>query len=142
MSTVFVNWLRLCNNALLPSAEYAESAGADLYAMGNTTLLSHKVTVIPFGFAAEFSGRYVAILKDRSSMSAAGVHVLGGVIESEYRGEWKALLYNSGDLPIWIEAGDRVCQVLFYDRNVAVFQEAETLGRSVRGERGFGSTGK
>jgi dUTP pyrophosphatase len=74
-------------------------------------------------------------------MAKRGLHVLAGVIESEYRGEWCVVLCNFGDVDYIIKAGDRICQVVFKERVKGVFLEVEDLCETVRGEGGFGSSG-
>jgi dUTP pyrophosphatase len=118
-----------------------EDAGSDLFAPESVVLSAHTTTRVPLGFAAAFSKRFWAKLEDRSSMAKRGLHVLAGVIESEYRGEWCVVLCNFSDVDYIIKAGDRICQVVFKERVKGVFLEVEDLCETVRGEGGFGSSG-
>ena len=64
-----------------------------------------------------------------------------GTIDSDYRGELKILMMNSGDAPVPIRRGDRVAQLVFARYEVPKLTEASALLPSERGTRGFGSTG-
>jgi dUTP pyrophosphatase len=85
----------------------------------------------------------VGLVKDRSSLALRGLHVLGGVIDSGYRGEIKVVLVNFGTSWVTFNPGDRVAQLVVLslaggDR----IHEADDLSPSDRGEGGFGSTGE
>lgn len=70
-----------------------------------------------------------------------GLHKLAGLIDSDYRGEIGAVLYNAGDEPIEVKQGDRIAQMVV----VPFMGESEIvqcLDETGRGEGGFGSTGR
>ena len=121
------------------------NAGLDLHAVGSGVIPPKCLAVVHLGICTEFSPTYVAYLKDRSGMAAKGLHLFGGVIDSSYRGEWKAVIYNSGCTPYHITAGDRVCQAVFHSvfhlQISEVNENTTDLSPSVRGQGGFGSTG-
>ena len=82
------------------------------------------------------------LLKDRSGMAAKhNIHVLAGVIDSDYRGEWFVCLYNLGNKPYIVKAGHRVCQGIFVPVPIVRMEEVYYLEGTERGEGGFGSTG-
>jgi dUTP pyrophosphatase len=64
-----------------------------------------------------------------------------GVIDPNYRGEIKVLLYNSGDLPLNIKEGDRIAQIIIQPYADATFMAVHELDETVRGAAGFGSSG-
>ncbi len=72
-----------------------------------------------------------------------GVSVLNtpGTIDSDYRGEIKVVLINHSNEDFHIHRGDRIAQAVVSEVTQAVFTEVQELGQSVRGERGFGSSG-
>lgn len=59
----------------------------------------------------------------------------------DYRGEVKVILYNSGDEDFFVRKGDRIAQLLFFPIFQAIFQKADVVTSTRRGEGGFGSTG-
>jgi dUTP pyrophosphatase len=71
-----------------------------------------------------------------------GIDTLAGVVDSDYRGEVKVVLVNHGDEPFEIAAGDRVAQLLVQRVERAAFRAASQIEETVRGEGGFGSTGR
>lgn len=87
---------------------------------------------------------YGAIIKDRSSMGAKnGIHVLAGVIDSSYRGEWMVCLLNTNHKSYYVvEVGDRIAQVIIVPDYYVDFTLVDNLEETSRGELGFGSSGK
>ncbi len=71
-----------------------------------------------------------------------GVHRLAGVVDAGYRGEVRVVLANLGREPFAVEAGMKVAQILIQPVLSMDVEEAEELEDTVRGEGGFGSTGK
>jgi dUTP pyrophosphatase len=64
-----------------------------------------------------------------------------GTIDSDYRGELKAILINHGSEPFTIHRGDRVAQLVLAPVTRAAWEEVEQLDETARGAGGFGSTG-
>ena len=86
---------------------------------------------------------YGVLLKDRSGMAAKfGIHVLAGVIDSTYRGEWLICLLNTSDKIYCIAEGDRIAQGIIVPEYIINFHENKELDATARGEKGFGSSGK
>ncbi|MFO0705001.1 MAG: dUTP diphosphatase [Candidatus Andersenbacteria bacterium] len=133
---------RLRPEAVLPTRHTDQDAGIDLYTCESVVLEPGQSHAFSTGFAAEFAAGYVALVRDRSSMGTCGIHVLGGVIDAGYRGEWKILLHNLARTPYVIKAGDRIAQVLLLPVALAQISEARELVGSARGSRGFGSSGR
>ena len=67
--------------------------------------------------------------------------VIGGVVDSDYRGEIQALLLNWSDTPFLVKKGQRICQGLFLPVFQVKFKQQNELPSSVRCDSGFGSTG-
>lgn len=133
---------RLHRFALLPVKKPGD-AGYDIYSCEEVTIPPHQRKLIPTGFAAEFPRDYVARLCDRSGMAAKkGLHIMAGVIDASYRGEWKVLLKNTTDRWVTLDAQTRVAQVLFYKVADFPVTEVSELSETERGVSGFGSTGE
>ena len=64
-----------------------------------------------------------------------------GTIDSDYRGEINVILANFGDKAKTIERGMRIAQLVIAPVTHVLWQEIETLPKSIRDARGFGSTG-
>jgi len=94
------------------------------------------------GFAMEFEEGFAAIVKDKSSISKAGLTQMGGVFDAGYRGEYNTHLVNLGNEPYTVEEGDKVAQLVIVPVVIAEIEEADTLSDSSRGMGAFGSTGR
>jgi dUTP pyrophosphatase len=116
------------------------SAGLDIPAAEDASIASKGRTIIPCGFATEFPEPFVALLYDRSGLAAnRGLHVIAGVIDASYRGEWKVCLYNTDIEPYTIRKGERIAQCIFLNRLRPGIEVVSELSDSVRGARGFSS---
>ena len=127
---------------LLPKFEGNENAGLDLFAAEDTTIEPGCFNTIKLGVATAFAPMYVGLFRDRSSMAGKGLHVMGGVIDSSYRGEWKVMLHNINNSDYEIKFGDKIIQVIFVMCNHLRTKVVTSLPDSLRGVGGFGSTGK
>lgn len=142
-STEFITFLKLHKNAKLPERGSSGSCGLDLYSIERSTILpGSRVTVptglamsIPFGFYGRIAARSGLIFKH-------GINVLGGVIDSDYRGEVICLLENLSDTPFTLETGDRFAQLIIEQVAMLTPQWATELGTTDRHHGGFGSTGR
>ena len=65
-----------------------------------------------------------------------------GTIDCDYRGEIKVIIYNHGDTEFTINNGDRIAQMVLSPVVKAILEETNDLPVTIRGEGGFGSTGK
>ena len=139
---------RLNDSAVLPKRATEGSAGADLYACINepVTISPGELVKIPTGIAIELeSNDLAAFLFARSGLGVKHGITLSnsvGVVDSDYRGEICVGLCNVSSEPYTIQPNERVAQMVIMPVACADFVEAEELSDTVRGEGGFGSTGK
>lgn len=129
--------------AQLPTYAHSDDAGLDLYSLEDYELKPGARHNFFVGFALEFPNGYAAIVKDKSGLPKNyGLHTLGGVFDSGYRGEYNVNLINFGQEPYQIKKGDKIAQLLIIPCEHAEFEETEDLEESQRGEGRFGSTGR
>jgi len=133
---------KLKENAKLPTYHHPGDVGMDVYSMETYTLAPGDHHFFYHGFAMEFPIGYGAIIKDKSSISKAGLHSMGGVFDAGYRGEYNTHLVNLSDKAYTVEEGDKVAQIVIFPVTIAEIEETDTLSESARGEGAFGSTGK
>ena len=138
---------RLREGAQMPTYGTAFSAGADLYAcLEQAVAIAPGETVkIPTGIALELPVGTAGLVFARSSLGTKrGLAPANkvGVIDSDYRGELMVMLHNHGKEAQQIAHGERVAQLLVVPVFTPGFVEAEELSDTLRGEGGFGSTGK
>ncbi len=130
----------------LPSYETSGAAGMDLRAAVDTPMILQpgERALVPTGFIFEIPAGYEAQIRPRSGLAFKnGITCLNspGTIDSDYRGEVKALLINHGAEPFVIERGMRIAQMVIAPvTQVTVFEASETTD-TLRGTGGFGSTG-
>ena len=145
---VKVNFKKLDKNAHAPTYGSQFAAGADLYALtgGETVRFAPGETkMIHTGLAVEIPDGYAGLVYARSGIATKrGLAPANkvGVIDSDYRGEVMVSLHNHSGAEQEIADGERIAQLVIAPFLTAEFCEAEELSDTVRGEGGFGSTGK
>ena len=142
-----VNIKKLNEKAILPTYGSEYSAGADLYACMEDLVVipAGKTALVHTGIAMEIPAGYVGLIYARSGLATKrGLAPANkvGVIDSDYRGEIMVALYNQSDAEQTIEPGERIAQIVLTQYLKAEFGFAEELSDTVRGEGGFGSTGR
>ena len=133
---------KLKEKAKLPKYHHPGDVGMDMYAIETVTIKPGEHYRFFHGFAMEFPEGYMAKVFDKSSISKAGLHTLGGVFDAGYRGEYNTHLVNLSDKPYTIEEGDKVSQLVIVPVAIAEIEEVSELSESTRGEGAFGSTGR
>lgn len=138
---------KLDPNAVLPTYGSAYAAGADLYACIEEpiTFQPGETQLIHTGLAMELPVGYAGLVYARSGLaSKKGLAPANkvGVIDADYRGEIMVALHNHGTSPVSIEPKERIAQLVITPYLTAHFEEAGELSDTVRGEGGFGSTGR
>ena len=131
----------------LPNYETELSAGMDLRAniVEDIELGSLDRILVPTGLFIALPAEMEAQIRPRSGLAYKhGLTVLNspGTIDADYRGEVKVLLVNLSNQPFVIKNGERVAQVVIAKHEQAVWDEVKELNETVRGEGGFGHTGK
>lgn len=138
--------IKRIENGKLPKYETTGSAGADCYARLNhpVTIKPGKIETIPLGFSVEIPAGYEMQIRGRSGLARKnGVQVFNspGTIDSDYRGEVGAILFNSSSVDFVINPNDRIAQAVVAPVIVAEWEEVNELSETNRGTGGFGSTG-
>ena len=143
--------LKFCKKsekAIIPKIATVGSAGMDLHACIDEEIILKpgKHVLVPCGFAISIpSSEYAAFIFARSGLAIKHGITLSngvGVVDSDYRGEICAGLYNTSDKEYHIQPGERVAQMVIMPVKSFPMVEVESLDDTSRGEKGFGSTGK
>jgi dUTP pyrophosphatase len=135
--------LKLNQAAKLPSYAHPGDVGMDLYSLEDKLLEPGERYVFFLGFALEFPEGYGAIVKDKGSLPKnAGIHVMGGVFDAGYRGEYNVNLINLGREAYQIHIGDKIAQLVIVPVSIAELEEVKKLSETSRGHGRFGSTGR
>ncbi len=134
--------------ARLPLRATPGSVGYDLCAAIDSpiTIQSGETVSISVGIAIELpeDASVAGLVFSRSGLGSRGIVLANGVgvIDGDYRGECRAVLYNRSGAPYTVQPGDRVAQLLFVPVFTPRLVEADELSGTGRGAGGFGSTGR
>ena len=131
----------------LPLYKTSGASGMDLMAFIKEPInvKSKTSSLIPIGLSVAFSEDYEIQIRPRSGLAAKNnISVLNtpGTIDSDYRGEIKVIIFNHGNDDFIINNGDRIAQMVLTPVLKMELQEIDELPKTIRGEGGFGSTGK
>ncbi len=138
---------KLRENAVIPTYGSEYAAGADLYACIDeiTEFEPGETRLIPTGLAMEIPVGYAGLIYARSGLaSKKGLAPANkvGVVDADYRGEIMVALHNHSTGKKSIEPKERIAQLVIAPYLTAVFNETDELNDTVRGDGGFGSTGR
>lgn len=146
MSGLRVLVQRLDPDLPLPRYAHPGDAGLDLYASAPITLAPGARGVVGSGLALAIPDGYVGLVTPRSGTAVrAGLSMVNtpGIVDSGYRGEVRIVLINlDPSAPIEIARGDRIAQLVIVPVATVDVVESDVLPASVRGEGGFGSSGR
>ena len=132
----------------LPEYKTYGASGMDIMAFIKKPInLKPKMSsIIPTGLSVAFSKDYEIQIRPRSGLAAKNnISILNtpGTIDSDYRGEIKVIMYNHGKNEFIVNNGDRIAQMILTPVLKMVLEETNSdLPETIRGEGGFGSTGK
>ena len=131
----------------LPAYKTVGASGMDLMAFIKEpiTLKPDSSCLVPTGLSVAFSNDFEIQIRPRSGLAAKNnISVLNtpGTIDSDYRGELKVILFNHGNSDFLINNKDRIAQMILTPVVKMNLEETDDLPETIRGEGGFGSTGK
>ena len=128
--------------AVLPKRGSALAAGLDVCCIEDVKIDAKQRVMARTGLAVAIPPGFYGRVAPRSGLAAKnGLDVLAGVIDSDYRGEISVVLYNTGDEPINLPAGSKICQLIIEQIITPEAAWATNLEETARGAGGFGSTG-
>ena len=138
---------RLSPKVTMPQYKTIGSSGMDIAAFLDNEILikPSEKKIIPTGIKLKIPKGYEVQIRPRSGLAANNdITVLNtpGTIDSDYRGEIKVIIYNHSNIDFKIKNGDRIAQMVLTPVTKIQFEETNDLPETVRGEGGFGSTGK
>lgn len=145
-----INIKKTDENAKIPTYGSEFAAGADLYAVihneeNRVEILPGETALIDTGIVMEIPNGYVGLVYARSGLSCKqGLAPANkvGVIDSDYRGNIMIALYNQSNEVRTVSEGDRIAQIIIQPVEQFGFKVTENLSNTVRGNGGFGSSGK
>jgi dUTP pyrophosphatase len=148
MEEIKICFVKTHENARLPQRNNNEplvgDTGYDIYAVDEVRIDPHNTKTVPIGLDIGFIQRgYWIRIESRSGMFFRhGITAFPGVIDCSYRGKLGASLINNTDVPYIVRAGDRIAQLVVYKLIEPEVCWVETKDETVRGDKGFGSSGR
>ncbi|XP_030752402.1 deoxyuridine 5'-triphosphate nucleotidohydrolase-like [Sitophilus oryzae] len=135
---------KIVSHAFEPTKGSLRAAGYDLKSLLNTIVPAKGKATIPTGIKLELPKNCYGRIAPRSGLAVNHfIDVGAGVIDEDYRGEIKVVLFNHSDEDFHVQIGDRVAQIICERIFCPLLQEEEkSISNTERGEDGFGSTGK
>lgn len=117
-------------------------SGYDLKTKYAFKLLPNETKLIPTSLFLELDKNIEAQVRPKSSISAKGILVHFGTVDSDYRGEVKVVMQNLNDYRVEFEAGQKIAQIVFNEKTEVFLEQTEDISNDTkRGIGGFGSTG-
>ena len=132
---------------ITPKYKTDGSSGVDLSAFldKEVVIKPNSSELIPTGLQVAIPEEFEIQIRPRSGLAAKesiGVLNSPGTIDSDYRGELKIILFNHSNKDFIINNGDRIAQMVLVPILKMEFEEVDSLPNTIRGQGGFGSTGK
>jgi len=128
--------------SIIPQRGSSGAAGLDLFACEDMTIPSLGRSLVPTGIRIALPQNTYGRIAPRSGLALKqGIDVFAGVVDMDYRGEVGVILFNSGEHPFSVKAGERIAQLIVTPILMLDTREVSDLPTTTRGEGGFGSTG-
>lgn len=150
--TLDIKWKLLTDTAKLPAASRPGDIGFDVCSdedfvlqPGETLKVTTGVQLADMPTMDNDRNRIFLKVEGRSGLSAKGIFPIGGIVDPTYRGEVFVVLTNNGDFMHEVKQGDKIAQFVVYKVATAgevVMASTEAVTETVRGNAGFGSSGR
>jgi deoxyuridine 5'-triphosphate nucleotidohydrolase len=143
-NNVTFEFRKILENAKLPSRKRSTDIGYDVFAVEFTVIPSHGSRVVRTGIQISAPPGWYFTLDGRSGLGKNGIHPFRGIIDSGFTGEMSLVLFNTSNADYFVNAGDRVAQLVAHRQTHVEFKEVEEFSPeyNARGEKGWGSSGR
>lgn len=133
---------KLYPDAIIPTRTSPGSVGYDLYSMEEIVLPPLERAFISTGVCASLPHGVYGRIAPRSGLTLKhGIQTGAGIIDPDFTGELKVILFNHGSEPFVIKKGNRIAQMILERCETPIIEEVDELVETQRGSRGFGSSG-
>jgi dUTP pyrophosphatase len=141
-----LRFARLTETAAAPTRAHDDDAGYDLRASEAAQLAPGGRASVGTGVAVAIPDGHAGLVLPRSGLAARhGIALVNapGLIDAGYRGEVRVLLLNTDrEAGFEVAPGDRIAQLVIVRHEAPELVEVDSLDETVRGDGGFGSTGR
>jgi len=133
---------RLSDDSIIPTRGSGGAVGYDLYSNTSCVIPASERGLVSTGIAIILPSGVYGRVAPRSGLAVKhGIQVGAGVIDPDYTGEVKVVLFNHGDKDFEVEKGDRIAQLVLERCETPPIEEITVVEDTERGSSGFGSTG-
>ena len=134
--------IKLDNGAYTPTRAHSADAGLDIYSRERKLVRAHDSECFDTGVHIEIPKGFVGFLKSKSGLNVKHGLTSEGVIDSGYTGSICVKLYNNSDEDYIINGGDKISQLVILPIVLSDLEIVTELGKTDRGNNGFGSSGR
>lgn len=134
--------IKLDKGAYAPVRVHDTDAGLDVRAMHGGTIPAKGSMTFKTGVHVELPEGTAGVLLPKSGLMTKQDVITFGVVDQEYRGEVMVHAFNLSDEPYWVEAGDKISQMLVLNVRCEPVEIVDELNEGARGDKGFGSSGR
>ena len=139
---MFLGVKKLTYDSIIPTRGSNDSVGYDLYSNMDCVIRSSGRGLVSTGITIVLPPGVYGRVAPRSGLAVKhGIQVGAGVIDPDYTGEIKVVLFNHGDKDFEVKTGDRVAQLVLERCETPPIEEINIVEDTIRGSSGFGSTG-
>lgn len=148
MSEIKISFVATHPEAKLPERKHKESligdTGYDIYSVEDVEIEAHSTKIVQIGLDIGYiqPGYWIRIESRSGLFFKHGITAFPGVIDCSYRGKLGAALINNTDTAYTVKAGDRIAQLVVYKLIEPTIEWAKEKDQTVRGDKGFGSSGR
>lgn len=128
--------------AKIPTRGTEKSCAYDVYSAEDCIIKKKDSTMIELGLCMQPEEGYWIKFYERSSMALKNLQVLAGVIDEDYTGPIRVIMFNNSNVDYNVKIHDRIAQFVIYKRYDVNFIKVESLDKTERGASGYGSTGR
>ena len=132
---------RFHTDAIVPTRGSAGAAGHDLYSVEEVVIPPNSLELVSTGIGVRLPMNCYFRIAPRSGLSLKGIDILAGVVDADWRGECKVVMFNHNDKEYRVSKGDRIAQGILERIIVPRVVEVDDFEDTKRGANGFGSTG-
>ena len=133
---------KIKENAKLPQKAHPEDAGFDLYSSDVYSIPPYSQILVSTGIKMAIPSGHAGLIWDKSGLASEGLKTMGGVIDSNYRGEIKVIVKNLSEDVYNIIPGQKIAQIIIQEISSLSILEDKIDDNTSRLDQGFGSTGK
>lgn len=133
---------KLSYDSIIPTRGSDSAVGYDLYGNMDCLIRSSERGLVSTGITIVLPSGVYGRIAPRSGLAVKhGIQVGAGVIDPDYTGELKVVLFNHGEKDFEIKKGDRIAQLILEKCETPPIEEINIVEETDRGSEGFGSTG-